>query len=970
MDLEKAIASSEFVAAAKVLDKELRSAAGSDQDKAEILCNRGFCYQQAGLLRKALKDFLEACKLNESNIRAAVGQGEVLHLLKRREEAKASWQHAASHVRPTSDISMAFRAAALLKDADGLMLRPSSAVSLPAAVPSAPAANGHPYAVDMSRAHQSPQAKDTTSGFTLIEEAGSAENDLPASSSSSARVKGHHSFPGSSAVSGASDMQQRNGHSSVRDMQKSVEQQSAAVSLAVAQINAGKIQEAEDLLDAVLNGGGRTPNLGAYVARGTARALQRKLEGAVSDFSEAINQMPTYADGWKRRGQARAALEQHADALEDLLKARELQKLSPLPGSPPETGEIEVELGILHQKMRNFRRAVVELQKATKLGPKNAQAWNLRGQCHTSLGDIAEGVKCYEQAVKLQLGLREAWINMGIAEKEAAHVKQAKRALLQGTSLDTPASPSLHGMRTLAHMWQGCGAHPRAIEVLTKALAKDRPELQVELLFLRGACQHALGHHREAARDYEKALLAETPEKAGEETRSQQFLSFYQKELALYAYSHLDLAVRGYSLDQEISPLFKEHWCKKGPPTQEFLMHYSLQPSLKAGSGTRERPPQPEVAAVAWLCKAADAIGTRMQYSHQGFLPNVRQQRAGGLAAIELAQTLRKLISCQSTGEDIIVREGASGIQDAHPFKWRDAMDIIVKWRQLAEPNDQVIWVDLLTKREFEAGFGSHTPMFSGQTKCVRYYMNFERALRVMKDVLLKEGKAFDAANNPVPMAGDAKQSQVQDAQTAEHMWQALQVDSWVVVPILSSARPGHVMEGTRLTVVRVRDMPDAYEFSIRTPVTPARWQDFAEELDAVWQAAVDAIGSQSKERAAEAILKYAYYWYNFMPLARGSAMVGYTTILSLFLAAGMPISAAIPKDYQVDWEAILESNPSKFVSAIGSWLYPPAAKGQPSTPAPSSQYPDPETLPAVADVLITTRHRLEALNGPDHPRL
>ncbi len=58
---------------------------------------------------------------------------------------------------------------------------------------------------------------------------------------------------------------------------------------------------------------------------------------------------------------------------------------------------------------------------------------------------------------------------------------------------------------------------------------------------------------------------------------------------------------------------------------------------------------------------------------------------------------------------------------------------------------------------------------------------------------------------------------------------QALQVDSWVVVPVHSSARPGHIMEGTRLTVVRSKDMPNGYEFSIRTPVTPARWQDFAE---------------------------------------------------------------------------------------------------------------------------------------------
>lgn len=61
----------------------------------------------------------------------------------------------------------------------------------------------------------------------------------------------------------------------------------------------------------------------------------------------------------------------------------------------------------------------------------------------------------------------------------------------------------------------------------------------------------------------------------------------------------------------------------------------------------------------------------------------------------------------------------------------------------------QVIWVDLLTKAEFEAGFGSHTPMFSGQTKCVRYYMNFERALRLMKEVIAQEGHTFDAKNKP-----------------------------------------------------------------------------------------------------------------------------------------------------------------------------------------------------------------------------
>jgi hypothetical protein len=41
-------------------------------------------------------------------------------------------------------------------------------------------------------------------------------------------------------------------------------------------------------------------------------------------------------------------------------------------------------------------------------------------------------------------------------------------------------------------------------------------------------------------------------------------------------------------------------------------------------------------------------------------------------------------------------------------------------------------------QEEFENGFGSHTPMYSGQTKCVRYYMNHERAMDLAKECLLE----------------------------------------------------------------------------------------------------------------------------------------------------------------------------------------------------------------------------------------
>ena len=42
-----------------------------------------------------------------------------------------------------------------------------------------------------------------------------------------------------------------------------------------------------------------------------------------------------------------------------------------------------------------------------------------------------------------------------------------------------------------------------------------------------------------------------------------------------------------------------------------------------------------------------------------------------------------------AAGGKLRVESGASGNMQPHDFGWRDAMDVLVKWRQLSEPNDQ-----------------------------------------------------------------------------------------------------------------------------------------------------------------------------------------------------------------------------------------------------------------------------------------
>lgn len=58
-------------------------------------------------------------------------------------------------------------------------------------------------------------------------------------------------------------------------------------------------------------------------------------------------------------------------------------------------------------------------------------------------------------------------------------------------------------------------------------------------------------------------------------------------------------------------------------------------------------------------------------------------------------------------------------------------------------------------------------------------------------------------------------------------------------------------MEGTRLTIVKVPHQADAYEFSIRTPVTPPRWKDFEQVLASLTFPAVCVVSLCTLDKAA-----------------------------------------------------------------------------------------------------------------------
>ena len=116
-------------------------------------------------------------------------------------------------------------------------------------------------------------------------------------------------------------------------------------------------------------------------------------------------------------------------------------------------------------------------------------------------------------------------------------------------------------------------------------------------------------------------------------------------------------------------------------------------------------------------------------------------------------------------------------------------MNVLVKWRQISEPNDSVWWIDKLTKASLKEGFGLQTPILSGELKVFRYGPYYNKAFGVLKRYMVNQCRLNKRAA-----------AVVKGARTLEEMWNLVAEDFWVIVPCISELT-GENMEGTRLTL-------------------------------------------------------------------------------------------------------------------------------------------------------------------------
>ncbi|KAJ7411733.1 Tetratricopeptide repeat protein 13 [Willisornis vidua] len=264
----------------------------------------------------------------------------------------------------------------------------------------------------------------------------------------------------------------------------------------------------------------------------------------------------------------------------------------------------------------------------------------------------------------------------------------------------------------------------------------------------------------------------------------------------------------------------------------------------------------------------------------------VKYLRAMGLATLEVMQAV------QRTWANSKVRMNGK----TRLMQWRDMFDIAVKWRR-------------------------------GQVINMRYLEYFEKILHFIKDRIL----VYHGANNPKGLLevreALEKVHKVEDLLPIMKQFNSKTRDGFTVntkVPSLKDQ--GKEYDGFTITITG--DKVGNILFSVETQTTEERTQLYHAEIDALYKdltakGKILVLSAELGEVDAvcNLILSLVYYFYNLMPLSRGSSVIAYSVIMGALMASGKEVSGKIPKGKLVDFEAMTAPGSEAFSKIARSWM-------------------------------------------------
>ncbi|XP_073854242.1 tetratricopeptide repeat protein 13 isoform X15 [Macaca fascicularis] len=586
-----------------------------------------------------------------------------------------------------------------------------------------------------------------------------------------------------------------------------------------------------------------------------------------------------------------------------------------------------------------INEAVNDLTKAIQLQP-SARLYRHRGTLYFI---SEEAIESFKEALKQKVDFIDAYKSLGQAYRELGNFEAATESFQKALLLNQNhvQTLQLRGMMLYHH-----GSLQEALKNFKRCLQLE-PYNEV-CQYMKGLSHVAMGQFYEGIKAQTKVMLNDPL--PGQKASPEYLKVKYLREYSRYLHAHLDTPLTEYNIDVDLPGSFKDHWAKNLPfLIEDYEEQPGLQPHIKDVLHQNFESYKPEVQEL--IC-VADRLGSLMQYETPGFLPNKRIHRAMGLAALEVMQAV------QRTWTNSKVRMNGK----TRLMQWRDMFDIAVKWRRIADPDQPVLWLDQMPARSLSRGFNNHINLIRGQVINMRYLEYFEKILHFIKDRIL----VYHGANNPKGLL------EVREALEKVHKVEDLlpimkfntkTKDGFTVntkVPSLKDQ--GKEYDGFTITITG--DKVGNILFSVETQTTEERTQLYHAEIDALYKdltakGKVLILSSEFGEADAvcNLILSLVYYFYNLMPLSRGSSVIAYSVIVGALMASGKEVAGKIPKGKLVDFEAMTAPGSEAFSKVAKSWM---------NLKSISPSY---KTLPSVSETFPTLRSMIEVLNTDSSPR-
>ncbi|XP_047376285.1 tetratricopeptide repeat protein 13 isoform X4 [Sciurus carolinensis] len=622
------------------------------------------------------------------------------------------------------------------------------------------------------------------------------------------------------------------------------------------------------------------------------------------------------------------------EAVNDLTKAIQLQP----------SARLYRHRGTLHFISEDYATAHEDFEQSLELNRNQPTAMLYKGLTFFHRGLLKEAIESFKEALKQKVDFIDAYKSLGQAYRELGNFEAATESFQKALLLNQNhvQTLQLRGMMLYHH-----GSLQEALKNFKRCLQLE-PYNEV-CQYMKGLSHVAMGQFYEGIKAQTKVMLNDP---LPGQKASPEFLKVkYLREYSRYLHAHLDTPLTEYSVDVDLPGSFKDHWAKSLPfLIEDYEEQPGLQPHIKDVLHQSFESYRPEVQEL--IC-VADRLGSLMQYETPGFLPNKRIHRAMGLAALEVMQAV------QRTWTNSKVRMNGK----TRLMQWRDMFDIAVKWRRVADPDQPVLWLDQMPARSLSRGFNNHINLIRGQVINMRYLEYFEKILHFIKDRIL----VYHGANNPKGLLevreALEKVHKVEDLLPIMKQFNTKTKDGFTVNTKVPSLRDqGKEHEGFTITVTG--DKVGNILFSVETQTTEERTQLYHAEIDALYKdltarGKVLILSSEFGEADAvcNLILSLVYYFYNLMPLSRGSSVIAYSVIVGALMASGKEVAGKIPKGKLVDFEAMTAPGSEAFSRIAKSWMNL------------KSLSPSYKALPSVSEAFPTLRSMIEVLNTDSSPR-